>query len=206
MTLLDRQRFVIAEPTATKAEPVPALLIDSISELWASEASLRSIAAFLGIGRGAVAGFISRARKSGDERFPARPPRPGARQRRLQYDRERYRKAHPAAVRRAPPIEAPIVREPVVKAPVIESAPGVAVPEPQLNLLLWELPASACRYPTINVPVRSGADMRFCGRRVENGRGVWCTQCRAIIYQPQTKSASKTGGKMALRDLSARRR
>ena len=183
MTLLERRPLAETLAPGTKAESAPARLIDRIAELWASGASMRSIATSIGdgVGRGAVAGAIDRARRNGDaERFPARPgpSREETKQHRLEADRARYRRAHPLALRRV----------------AADAAPVVEAPESQLHLLLWEIPIDGCCYPTNSVPAGRGIDLRFCGRRVDNGRGKWCAQCRARVYRPVVGRMLKRAG------------
>ena len=69
MTLLDRQRPVIAESP-------PPRLIDRIAELWAENRSLSEIGKALNATRGVVVGAIWRARRAGDPRFQRRAPKP----------------------------------------------------------------------------------------------------------------------------------
>ena len=51
-------------------------LDDQLAELWAAGETLTQIGRQVGASRGAVAGRLSRARKAGDSRFSARPPKP----------------------------------------------------------------------------------------------------------------------------------
>jgi hypothetical protein len=109
LTLLDRQRPVIAEPP-------PPRLIDRIAELWADGRSMRTIASSLGIGRG---GLIDRERRRNSAAERAAPSREETKQYRLEYDRQRYRRNRLSAVRRVAEAEAEatVAAKLAVKAP-----------------------------------------------------------------------------------------
>ena len=93
-------------------------LDDQLAELWAGE-TLTQIGRQVGASCGAVAGRLSRARKAGDSRFSARPPKP--------------RSDNSCKRRRTPPGSPPAVVPPseVVTEPMSsEGRPGAAQGEP----------------------------------------------------------------------------
>ena len=57
--------------------------LDLLAKLWADGATLTEIERATGVSRGAVAGHIARARKTGDPRFPPRPVKPEPKLRRV---------------------------------------------------------------------------------------------------------------------------
>ena len=121
---------------------------------------MTDIGAAIGKTRGQVSGVIDRARRNGDLRFASRQPPPmsreEARKRRLEYDRQRYRREHPSAVRRVAEAVAPIV-EPMVLWPVTRPR----------NLLLIDTPWDGCRWSTGEAP---DGRLLFCGAPQENGK------------------------------------
>lgn len=177
--LLDRQR-PFAELTVTKtAAPMRAL--DEIARLWASGASMRSIAASIGRGRGAVAGLVNRARKSGDLRFVSRQgpsvSREAARRRKREAGRQRYRRQHPLASWRAPEIAASL--------------------EPSKPRLPIDLDWWSCRYATGGAP--DGRHL-FCGKPQAPGRPYCPQHCEKV------GGGLKTGAKFVLRDINGKPR
>ena len=177
--LLDRQR-PLDPPSVTKTVSAPMrsaeelrTLLDEIGCLWFDGLSQAEIAKVLGISKGCVSGLVSRARARGnDVRFKSRPRPPRqTRQQRLEYDRRRYLRNHPAAKSRA------------VAAPVVEHSADWREAQP---VTLLELRPATCRYPLNDPPRgRMHEEMLYCGRRVE--RGSWCAQCRELIYQPSAR-------------------
>jgi GcrA cell cycle regulator len=126
--------------------------------MWVSGASMTQIAVAVGSNRNIVAGRIMRLRAAGDDRWPPRPrpSREETKQHRLEYDRQRYRREHPSAVRRVAEAVAPIV-EPVVLRPATRPR----------NLLLIDTPWDGCRWSTGEAP---DGRLLFCGAPQENGK------------------------------------
>jgi hypothetical protein len=215
MTLLDRQRPAIAEPT-TKAEPMRSedelrRLLDSIAPLWLDGLTLTEVAEILGLRRGAVAGLISRARaRNGDIRFAERPRPPRqTRQQRSEADRERYwrkRGGLPPAPFRSASVDEASVGHSLSAAAVLEARePETPDVGPQLGLPLWELSDDMCRFPTNSTPVGKAIDLRFCGR-TPIVRGQFCAVCAELAYLAPAKRGAQTGGKFALRAVAVRPR
>ena len=170
--------------------------------------------------RSAVAGRVARARRRGDSRFPPRPSpsREETKQRRLEADRARYRREHPAAGRRvgegAAKAGAMLIGAGVTStdadrqagrsggaAAVLEARePEAPDTEPQLGLALWELEAGMCRFAVNEVPAGKGLDLRFCGRPV--AKGVYCQACSSRAFDP--RGCRRTGKNFVVRDINKR--
>jgi hypothetical protein len=216
LTLLERWPLAETLAPGTQADSAPARLIDRIAELWASGASMTDIGAVIGKTRGQVSGLVDRARRrSGDTRFPARPgpSREETKQRRLEYDRQRYRREHPSAVRRvvegAAKADAMLIGAGVTSADadrqagrsvgaaaVLEARGPRTIVDPPLNLPIWALELGMCRFAINSVEIGRGLDLRFCGRPVV--RGQYCEICHALTYSPSPKGAAATGGRFVL--------
>ena len=176
-----------ADPPPTRSEDDLRRLLDQIAEMWLDGMSQAQVAEALQLSRGIVSGLISRARVRGDDvRFLSRPRPPRQpRARRLEADREHYRRQHPSAARRVAEIEALVVKE----------LPLRPAPAPSGPVSFAELQAGQCKF-VVNDAERSSGFL-FCAQPVEKFGANWCPEHAAKV-----RGGAGTGGKFILRSVT----